>query len=279
MPSRSASRFFLICFLGSLVLDLVATVLGLIPGRSDLDEKVAVTAILSSSCTLAAFGAATALERRHCSGLATAAVALVVITYGATLPAIWIPALENSGSYLLACGYVAVVAGLATHLSLVSMRKHGLSLRWFQILAMSIAFLLAVTIVSYMFVQPSYPASIEWEMGLILLVFACICTTLAVPVLRALRRKQAAESTELNLTVVCPRCNLQQKLPDGDSCCAGCKLRFKIEIEEPRCLKCGYLLYKLTDNRCPECGTGFENSEGAGHMQMRSVEPPGASGQ
>ena len=36
------------------------------------------------------------------------------------------------------------------------------------------------------------------------------------------------------------------------------KQRRKRRDSEPRCAKCGYLLYGLPSNICPECGTPFE---------------------
>lgn len=56
------------------------------------------------------------------------------------------------------------------------------------------------------------------------------------------------------LTIFCPRCLTKQDLPVGDSACIHCRLKFKIEVEEPRCGKCGYILRGLTRPICPECG-------------------------
>lgn len=62
------------------------------------------------------------------------------------------------------------------------------------------------------------------------------------------------ESTRLQMEMVCPRCGEGQTISAGDSACRKCKLKFRLEIEEPRCPGCGYLLYKLESGRCPECG-------------------------
>jgi len=51
----------------------------------------------------------------------------------------------------------------------------------------------------------------------------------------------------------CPRCRAALALRQGWSRCTGCKLRIRIEIEEPRCA-CGYPLHMLTTGACPECG-------------------------
>jgi hypothetical protein len=79
----------------------------------------------------------------------------------------------------------------------------------------------------------------------------------AVPVLNRVHgidKKARSETSPLEMTIVCPRCLRQQVVAAGPSRCTGCRLKFTIEIEEPRCPKCDYLLYHLTTPRCPECG-------------------------
>jgi hypothetical protein len=40
------------------------------------------------------------------------------------------------------------------------------------------------------------------------------------------------------------------------------------------CVKCGYLLYGLTEARCPECGTPFDRELLAGHASNRDNPTP-----
>lgn len=67
------------------------------------------------------------------------------------------------------------------------------------------------------------------------------------------RLQTAAPQVELH----CPRCTTPQRVDVGATACGVCGLKFRIEIEEPRCAKCDYVLWQLPERRCPECGTPF----------------------
>jgi hypothetical protein len=55
------------------------------------------------------------------------------------------------------------------------------------------------------------------------------------------------------LTLACPQCAFEQTLPTGNVRCGACGFTMVIEVEEPRC-ECGYLLFRLAGDTCPECG-------------------------
>ena len=87
------------------------------------------------------------------------------------------------------------------------------------------------------------------------------CGSLALLVLARLSRRVQTNVYTTDLTdidLICPRCEQRQKVVVGrPSECQKCRLRFHVQIEEPRCPKCEYLLYDLTSDACPECGSSI----------------------
>jgi hypothetical protein len=92
------------------------------------------------------------------------------------------------------------------------------------------------------------------------MIFVCMINaagTIAVYLLAGMDRlrRPPPESipSGVTLSAACPRCNTVCTFGQGKSSCPSCGLRVTLEIEEPRC-ECGYLLYKLDSDQCPECG-------------------------
>jgi len=75
--------------------------------------------------------------------------------------------------------------------------------------------------------------------------------------LRQVSRVEGLQTTARQVALRCPRCLTVQSASVGPSQCSACGLKLHVEIEEPRCPKCNYLLWQLPERRCPECGTPF----------------------
>lgn len=75
--------------------------------------------------------------------------------------------------------------------------------------------------------------------------------------LQRVSRVERLESAAARVELRCPRCLVQQTVDAGSAACRACGLKLRIEIEEPRCTTCDYLLWQLPERRCPECGTSF----------------------
>lgn len=99
----------------------------------------------------------------------------------------------------------------------------------------------------------------EWLFrGIGVLGILTACGTVVTPILaliELLQRRTGGETvpSRIAIEVRCPRCGEMQSMKSGANTCANCKLRIRIEVEEPRCT-CGYLLYQLHGDQCPECG-------------------------
>lgn len=73
--------------------------------------------------------------------------------------------------------------------------------------------------------------------------------------------EQGTLSASIPISLQCPRCDCTINAHSNkDARCPTCKLKVRIQIEEPRCL-CGYLLYQLNTDTCPECGKPIPESE------------------
>ncbi len=90
--------------------------------------------------------------------------------------------------------------------------------------------------------------------------------TVVTPILWRVQVAQRAQSSDgisarIEVEITCPRCRKPQTLRAGAPAqCIACKLRITIEVEEPRC-SCGYLLYQLEADRCPECGRPVQSDD------------------
>ena len=123
------------------------------------------------------------------------------------------------------------------------------------------------TSISYVIVvDPSWQAQRFWMRLIGIFSILSACGTIAVPIMHrvsAIRVREEVKTVELLLTMTCPRCDKLQQLPAGRSRCTQCGLKFRIDIEEEQCRKCGYPLYRLTSAACPECGTPIAENEEA----------------
>ena len=110
-------------------------------------------------------------------------------------------------------------------------------------------------------------ASIAWEideefwyrwLGAVGVLDACSSFALLIMAkLRQVGKVENLQSAAARVELRCPRCTALQTVDAGVAKCSACGLKFRIEIEEPRCAKCDYLLWQLPERRCPECGTEF----------------------
>jgi hypothetical protein len=271
MPISTAfHRKFLMAFIVSILLCGLVGIYVLLLGRfGRLESQVLATTGSVGAASILGMAAAVAWERRRWQPLAPLALGTIVCALLLTVGAIWnVPDLwrdwrvYSSGPpppyYYERITATAALIGVAlSHIALLSLARLRKQYEWSRIATVAtIATLVALCLVLlWGSINGFGEEALLRAVGVLAILVAC--GTVAVPVLHrvsAIRRREDIRTVELKLPITCPRCRKAQELPVGRSRCA-CGLRFAIEIEEEHCAVCGYALYNLTGNCCPECGT------------------------
>lgn len=89
-------------------------------------------------------------------------------------------------------------------------------------------------------------------------VFTVLGTIFVPVVLLTMKRRETARRESLGerieIELCCPKCLAEQTACTGPTRCVSCGTLMSIELEEPRC-DCGYSLFRLYADICPECGS------------------------
>jgi hypothetical protein len=164
------------------------------------------------------------------------------------------------GSWVFAA--VAGSAGVVAHGNISLLCPLRPSQKWVRFVTVA-ALVVAAVLIDAIVYRDSF-ANDAFERALTAAGVVAGCGTIALAVFARLnlRLQPVSETPDIpgELSIECPHCQLKQTLPAGDSACGRCGLRFHIRVEEPRCPGCGYLLYMLKSDRCPECGLPLRNT-------------------
>lgn len=260
----NTSRFFLLSVIVTLCL---AALMGLAAVLSmHVNWRLVATDLSVTVASLTCLAAALVRHRDKIWRWATPATYFAsVFGLGVTLVLIWgdLPwrAEESLGKTMGVCIVWALGLSAAAHLATTCFRG---GLAWVRRVVIGLVFVLAVQS------SAAIVFEIDSDLGGRLLAANVILTSLGLVVLPILQRLYGVKSptdpvsTRLEIEAICPRCSHKHMIPSGDSTCPVCALRFRLEIEEPKCARCGYLLYRLPGNRCPECGEAFAPEQATG---------------
>jgi hypothetical protein len=263
-------------FLWSMIVSLsLAALLGiaaLLLPRYGPEEEILFSTGTFASFSLVALMCAVVLERRRLTPLMwagitsswAAVIAWLVLIWGdwSLLGARWERIAQAGGTFtLVACG--AALVGL---LSLPRFDQRSPTIvRWSTVV---VSAALAVQIFCMIWWYDWIERYIDDEilaraMGVLSILTAC--GSVVTPILwkvQAMRRAGSVESIPIKVKVgiECPRCHAKQSLMTGPTRCTECGLRITIDVEEPRCV-CGYLLYHLASDQCPECGRVVDEAD------------------
>jgi hypothetical protein len=246
-------RAFLWSVLGSLVL---AAGVGIWAVLFDIRSERWMASMLSVALfSLLALGAAAAIEKRVWVVAMRATIALCTFGTCLFIYGIWNPRYSSNREFVAnSMGLTATwTIALAVAGMLAIMRFNG-ALAAIRLAGLSMVFVMAVMFSVTILAEPRDQF---WFRCLGSAVIATTLVTVAMPILyrvKGIKTPRLIETARTQMSITCPRCLLLQTIEAGDCQCARCRLKFKLEIEEPRCPECDYLLYRLTSPRCPECG-------------------------
>lgn len=226
--------------------------------------------------TLAVFTAAGAvISRNRLRALMVVAILAASVAGGIVLTLLWeLAAADDYTAQDLAANWALalyLVSIAFVHTGLLSqVRTHTRLLLVIKTVTIVCAWLIVSVIVSLYWMEDVI--GMNWQLLYLAAITAGVMLaavavgTLVVPVAavsHANRGQAPVESiaSRLSAHLECPRCGTRQTLGTGDVCCASCKGGLFIEVEEPRC-ECGYLLYRLEGDRCPECGRAVGVGDG-----------------
>jgi hypothetical protein len=225
-------------------------------GPGDEFGRSILTTLTLIAAYIIAIPSASLQEQRRGGMLPPVGLAACVIAFLMVLICIWGPESGNE-AFGRATGIAAVIAGSLAHAAALLRFQRGTQLDWLFQAALGAA--CATGAWACLMIGLKYEDDVNVRiMGALGVTDASATLALLIMArLRQVERTQKLESAEAQIQIDCPRCMLRQVVPAGPSRCSACGLKFKIEIEEPRCAKCGYLLWQLRERRCPECGTSF----------------------
>lgn len=259
-------RSLLLAFVISIAWCGVLGIYCLLMGRMGrMEERILASAAVVGGASILGLACAVPWERRRWHPLGPVGVLSTTVGMALLLFEIWdSPLLRGSSEH--AVGISCVIGIALPHVGLLSIARLKRQYGWVRRMTIVSIVLLAVTIIYVIFAEPRWPAADFWFRLIGIFSIAVVCGTTAVPIMHrvsAIRAREDVKTVDLTLTLTCPRCEKSQQLPAGRSRCTQCGLKFRIDIEEDLCGKCGYPLYRLTSAACPECGTPIVEDEEA----------------
>lgn len=254
---------FLWVFICSLGLTAATGVYALFAPQGSMSGEILATTALMGAYGFVTLMAAIVLERRRFVPLMWFDIAAASVCALCMLVVIWTRFSSDQDLIARTAIVSAILAAWSTHLGLICLPalRRGVG-RAARALTAACAGLLALILIAFTvnsdmaswFEQSTLFQSLTGSLA----VVAC-AGSIAIPVLRRLESLQRtgdedhALAARPEIFLTCPRCGAAQTVRAGKSRCAQCRLGFTIEVEEPRC-PCGYLLYGVPGDKCPECG-------------------------
>ena len=258
---------FLWTMIGSLTLAAALGVLAIIFDTfGSTSEKILVTSLLMGAFSMTALGCAIVLDRHRRKIISWLGISMSIAALLHWSFMIWFEPWSWNGGYrlqelLMKIGATfTIIAIWCPHFGLLSLlRLDRGAFQMVRIVTHYITGFLAMVLMIIFWTEEFE----DWT-GKLIAVLSLLgaCGTLVTPILGIVERSSRTDSAEsiqrkVMIDLTCPRCGFVQNMKAGSAKCTGCGLRISIDVEEPRCA-CGYLLFQLTGDACPECGKPIE---------------------
>lgn len=195
-------------------------------------------------------------ERRQWPPLPLAGLIVCGVGLLMVLVCIWTEPTDDM-TFPRATGVVAVIAFSLAHTSVLVRVPGGPTQIWLLRGTLACVWAVAVMCSAAIVLEPKDELFFRVFGALGVLDASGSLSLLIMAKLRQIGKIEKLQTTPARIEIRCPRCATSQVLNAGKSKCTACGLKFTIEIEEPRCANCDYLLWQLPERRCPECGTSF----------------------
>ncbi len=255
--SSKFQRGLLFGFIGSIVLSGLLGIYVIALGTFGwLEARVLASTVAIGSASVLAMGSAVVWESGRARWLGTGGALAAMLATATLMLMIWSSSrLADSEVAWRSVWALGVFAVACPHAGLLGLARLHRAYEWARIATLACIGPLAALLLWIVIIDDS-PRDLSYRSIAILAILSGV-GTIAVPILHRISRigrEDAIVTTALELQISCPRCGKSQLMPVGRARCT-CGLRFRIEIDEEHCAKCGYALYGITSGVCPECGT------------------------
>lgn len=261
----------IIAFVVLVCTTIIFTIALILELDDDWVENMAATSAMFALCFGVFVAAGVVLSRKHIGVLMRFSCVLAFVGTVLAVFLIWINQHYQENETINRIMITSLSLGIAlAHSGVFSIVSTHTRLLYFtKIITMACLWVCAVlTIVLYWY------EDLFWSMGgmffmlmnsLALSTLASIIGSIIVPIAAVSHANKTqieneSISSRVKILMECPKCAKRQDLSSGNARCSDCNASIFIEIEEQRC-ECGYLLYKLQGEICPECGKQVPESE------------------
>lgn len=261
------------------MLGAMATTVGIlilwILGESTFGEMWLVVAMMVGGYSFTAMLCVNMLCRSRYKGLMWAGVASSAIGFVAWQPAlaseVWRLGFDEQLIAVVGTCFTIIAAWSALFAALKSHSWTNTLSHVMIHITLSIAAFVGAMIFLAVLIEPRDETYFA-VLGVASLLGGCsLLASMSLAMMTRVRSQGSGETMSGKVVVnyICPRCKVSQVTRTGLSRCTNCGLRVEITVEEPVCV-CGYQLYQLTTDTCPECGRTISEQD----RWIESAPPP-----